>query len=101
MYGIIPAISAQISPIAPLEHLAFGISALDVEDEALWSRLGYLLERAMFFKLKDIVFHLYPAPVDDFEELQQYIRGHLPDCDARDILRVRTDRVKILGFLAF
>jgi hypothetical protein len=95
MYDIIPTISAQISPVAPLEYLAFGIHALDVEERGFWPRLGYLLERALFFELKEIVFDLIPIPVEAFEELEQRIRKHLPDCDARGILRVTTLKVRL------
>jgi hypothetical protein len=92
IHGIIPTIIAQIHPTSPLEYLAFGARALGPKNDVFWSRIGYLMERAVFLALKQVTFDLYPAPIADFAKWEQHIRTHMPDCNARDILRIRTGK---------
>jgi hypothetical protein len=92
IHGIIPTIIAQIHPTAPLEYLAFGARAKGPKNDAFWLQIGYLMERAVFLALKQVVFDLYPAPIADFAKWERYIRAHMPDCNARDILRIRAGK---------
>jgi hypothetical protein len=94
-HGIITTILANLPRTAPLEYIAFGARAMGPKNGALWSRIGYLAERVEFLRLKEIAFDLYPSPIAGFEGWEKYIRMHLPDCDARDILRVRASKVGV------
>jgi hypothetical protein len=102
VHGIIPTIFAQIHPAAPLEYLAFGIRAIPPRNDSIWSRTGYLMERAVFVGLKMILFDLYPSPIDDIDvdEWGKYIRARLPDCSARGILRITAGKVSPGVFMA-